>query len=250
MTTRILLVDDDPELRTLLCDYLGRHGIEVSMLHGAGALPQRLESDRPDVIVLDVLMPVVDGLTALARLRAAGDDIPVILLTGRSDDVDRIVGLEMGADDYISKPFNPRELIARVEAILRRRRAVPSPAAPERREPFRFGRFTLDFQSRSLSGAAHRSLILSASEFALLKIFVNHAMRTLTRERLIELLYGPDGEHTDRGIDVQVWRLRQILEANPSAPRLIQTVRGRGYVFVPDGEQNAQQPQQQQQQFA
>ena len=143
MTTRILLVDDDLELRTLLRDYLGRQGIEVAMLHDAGTLQQRLERERPDVVVLDVLMPGVDGLTALGRLRASGDDIPVILLTGRSDDVDRIVGLEMGADDYISKPFNPRELVARVEAILRRRRAVPSPTAPEQRKPFAFGRFKL-----------------------------------------------------------------------------------------------------------
>ena len=131
MTTRILHVDDDLELRTLLCDYLGRQGIEVSTLHDAGTLQQRLERERPDVVVLDVLMPGVDGLTALGRLRTSGDDIPVILLTGRSDDVDRIIGLEMGADDYISKPFNPRELVARVEAILRRRRAVPSPSAPD-----------------------------------------------------------------------------------------------------------------------
>jgi two-component system, OmpR family, phosphate regulon response regulator OmpR len=239
MTTRILLVDDDLDLRSLLCEYLGRQGIKVTALHDAGMLPQQLDHERPDAIVLDVLMPGVDGLTALGRLRAAGDDIPVIMLTGRNDDVDRIIGLEMGADDYISKPFNPRELIARVEAILRRRRALPAPAAPEQRLPFQFGRFTLDFQSRTLS-AANRSIILSATEFALLKVFVNHAMRTLTRERLIGLLHGAEGEHTDRGVDVQVWRLRQILETNPSAPRLIQTVRGRGYVFVPDGEQHAQ----------
>ncbi len=240
MTTRILLVDDDPELRTLLCDYLRRQGIEISTLHDAGALQQWLERDRPDVIVLDVLMPGVDGLTALGRLRASGNDIPVVLLTGRSDDIDRIVGLEMGADDYIGKPFNPRELIARVEAILRRRRVPFSPAALEHREPFRFGRFTLDFESRTLK-AADRSQILSATEFAMLKVFINHAMRTLTRERLIDLLYGPEDEHTDRGVDVQVWRLRQILETNPSSPRLIQTVRGRGYVFVPDGEQRVPQ---------
>ncbi|WP_144155835.1 response regulator [Paraburkholderia sp. BCC1885] len=243
MTTRILLVDDDPELRTLLCDYLARQGIAVSTLHDAGALQQRLDHERADVVVLDVQMPGVDGLTALGRLRAAGDDIPVILLSGRSDDVDRIVGLEMGADDYISKPFNPRELVARVEATLRRRRAVPLPTAPEQRTPFAFGCCKLDFQTRTLT-IDSRTLILSATEFALLKVFINHSMRTLTRNRLIELLYGPEGERTDRGVDVQVWRLRQVLEANPSSPRILQTVRGRGYVFVPDGEQPAtrQQP--------
>jgi two-component system phosphate regulon response regulator OmpR len=242
MTTRILLVDDDLELRTLLCDYLGRQGIEVSTLHDAGTLQQRLERERPDVVVLDVLMPGVDGLTALGRLRTSGDEIPVILLTGRSDDVDRIVGLEMGADDYISKPFNPRELVARVEAILRRRRAVPSPAAPEQRKPFAFGRFKLDFQSRTLS-IDNRMLILSATEFALLKVFVNHSMRTLTRDRFAHLPGRTGVRSSDRGVDVQVWRLRQVLETNPSAPRLIQTVRGRGYVFVPDGEQHTAQRQ-------
>jgi two-component system phosphate regulon response regulator OmpR len=155
--------------------------------------------------------------------------------------VDRIVGLELGADDYLGKPFNPRELLARVQAVLRRRRTVPSAAAPEQREPFSFGRFTLDFQSRTLQQEG-KPIMLSGSEFALLKIFVNHPMRTLTRERLLELLHGPEYDGTDRGIDVQVWRLRRILESDPSTPRFIQTVRGRGYVFVPDGEQGSHAP--------
>ncbi|AIO59098.1 hypothetical protein BO06_2280 [Burkholderia mallei] len=230
MTTQILIVDDDQELRDLLRDYLVRQGIEVSVLHDAASLEKRLERERPDLIVLDLMMPGVDGLTALRQLRAAGDDIPVIMLTARADDVDRIVGLELGADDYLGKPFNPRELLARAQAVLRRRRASPSAAAPEQREPYAFGRFVLDFQARTLS----------SSEFALLKIFVNHALRTLTRERLLELLHGPEYDGTDRGIDVQVWRLRRILETDPSTPRFIQTVRGRGYVFVPNGEAHAQ----------
>lgn len=237
MPTQILVVDDDAELRDLLRDYLVRQGIEVSVLHDAASLERRLERERPDLIVLDLMMPGVDGLTALRKLRATGDDIPVIMLTARADDVDRIVGLELGADDYLGKPFNPRELLARVQAVLRRRRTIPS-AAPEQREPFAFGRFELDFQARMLN-LEGRPLTLSGSEFALLKIFVNHPMRTLTRERLLELLHGPEYDGTDRGIDVQVWRLRRILESDPSAPRFIQTVRGRGYVFVPNGEPNA-----------
>jgi len=237
MATQILIVDDDAELRDLLRDYLVRQGIEVSVLHDAATLERRLERERPDLIVLDLMMPGVDGLTALRKLRASGDDIPVIMLTARADDVDRIVGLELGADDYLGKPFNPRELLARVQAVLRRRRTVPS-AAPEQREPFAFGRFVLDFESRTLSMDG-RPLTLSGSEFALLKIFINHPMRTLTRERLLELLHGPEYDGTDRGIDVQVWRLRRILETDPSAPRFVQTVRGRGYVFVPNGEPNA-----------
>ncbi|MGN6668426.1 MAG: response regulator [Trinickia sp.] len=237
MATQILVVDDDAELRDLLRDYLVRQGIEVSVLHDAASLERRLERERPDLIVLDLMMPGVDGLTALRKLRATGDDIPVIMLTARADDVDRIVGLELGADDYLGKPFNPRELLARVQAVLRRRRTIPS-AAPEQREPFGFGRFQLDFQARTLN-LEGRPLTLSGSEFALLKIFVNHPMRTLTRERLLELLHGPEYDGTDRGIDVQVWRLRRILESDPSTPRFIQTVRGRGYVFVPNGEPNA-----------
>ena len=237
MATQILIVDDDAELRDLLRDYLVRQGIEVSVLHDAATLERRLERERPDLIVLDLMMPGVDGLTALRKLRASGDDIPVIMLTARADDVDRIVGLELGADDYLGKPFNPRELLARVQAVLRRRRTVPS-AAPEQREPFAFGRFVLDFASRTLTMDG-RPLTLSGSEFALLKIFINHPMRTLTRERLLELLHGPEYDGTDRGIDVQVWRLRRILETDPSAPRFVQTVRGRGYVIVPNGEPNA-----------
>ena len=237
MATQILVVDDDAELRDLLREYLVRQGIEVSVLHDAATLERRLERERPDLIVLDLMMPGVDGLTALRKLRATGDDIPVIMLTARADDVDRIVGLELGADDYLGKPFNPRELLARVQAVLRRRRTIPS-AAPEQREPFAFGRFQLDFQSRTLNQEG-RPLTLSGSEFALLKIFVNHPMRTLTRERLLELLHGPEYDGTDRGIDVQVWRLRRILETDPSTPRFIQTVRGRGYVFVPNGDPHA-----------
>lgn len=237
MATQILIVDDDAELRDLLRDYLVRQGIEVSVLHDAANLERRLERERPDLIVLDLMMPGVDGLTALRKLRASGDDIPVIMLTARADDVDRIVGLELGADDYLGKPFNPRELLARVQAVLRRRRTVPS-AAPEQREPLAFGRFVLDFETRTLQ-MDDRPVTLSGSEFALLKIFVNHPMRTLTRERLLELLHGPEYDGTDRGIDVQVWRLRRILESDPSMPRFVQTVRGRGYVFVPNGEPNA-----------
>ena len=198
MATQILIIDDDPELRDLLRDYLTRQGIEVSVLHGATALERRLELERPDLIVLDLMMPGVDGLTALRHLRATGDDIPVIMLTARADDVDRIVGLELGADDYLGKPFNPRELLARIQAVLRRRRTVPS-AAPEQREPYAFGRFVLDFQTRSLLQEGE-PVQLSGSEFALLKIFVNYALRTLTRERLLELLHGPEYDGTDRGI--------------------------------------------------
>ncbi|SDH33925.1 response regulator [Paraburkholderia phenazinium] len=233
MAIQILVVDDDADLRDLLRTYLSNSGFEVSVLHGASSLERRLERERPDLIVLDLMMSDIDGLTALRKLRATGDDLPVIILTAKSDDVDKIVGLELGADDFLGKPFNPRELLARIQAVLRRR-TTPAAAAPEQREPFSFGRFTLDFQSRTLSQQG-RPVTLADSVFALLKIFVDHPLHALNRERLLELLHGPEYDGTDRGIDVQVWRLRRILEADPSAPRIIQTVRGRGYMFVPDG---------------
>jgi two-component system phosphate regulon response regulator OmpR len=236
MTTRLLLVNDDSEMRELLGAYLKNKGIEVSVLSDADSLETKLECDRPDIVVLDVLMPGVDGLTALARLREAGNDIPIIMLAARNDEVDRIMGLEMGADDYIGKPFNPRELLARVKAILRRCDALSLTSMPEHREPFRFGGYRFDFQSRTLK-KGEQLIKLSTGEFALLNIFVNHPLRTLTRDHLIGLMHGPEGGHSERGMDVCVWRLRKILEADSSAPRLIQTVRGRGYVFVPDAEE-------------
>jgi two-component system phosphate regulon response regulator OmpR len=238
MATQILVVDDDVDLRDLLRHYLVSLGIEVSVLHDAGSLERRLARKRPDLIVLDLMMPGVDGLTALRNLRAPGDDIPVIILTARTDGSDRIVGLELGADDYLGKPFNPRELLARTYAVLRRRGTSPLAPDPEQREPLSFGGFTVDFQSHTLLFES-KPRNMPASEFALLKVFVSHPMHTMTRERLLELLHGRQYDGTDRGIDVQVWRLRRILETNPSAPRFIQTVRGRGYVFVPDGEEHA-----------
>ncbi|SOE99751.1 two-component system, OmpR family, phosphate regulon response regulator OmpR [Burkholderia sp. OK233] len=235
MTTQILVVDDDVELLGSLADFLGREGMAVSVLHEVKSLGEHIERNPPDLIVLDQIMHGVNGLAALSTLRAAGNTVPVILASG-PDDMDRIVGLEMGADDCIGKPFNPRELLARMRAVLRRRTLSASAAAREKHEVVGFGPFTLDLQLRTLQTENNR-LTLSAGEFALLKIFVSHPMRTLTRERLLELLHGPEDDHTGRGVDVQVWRLRRILEADPSAPRFIQTVRSHGYVFVPDDAQ-------------
>ncbi|MFL9867749.1 response regulator [Paraburkholderia fungorum] len=238
MTTQILVVDDDVELLGSLAAFLGREGMAVSVLHEVRSLGEHIERDPPDLIVLDQIMQGVNGLAALTKLRAAGNTVPVILTSG-ADDMDRIVGLEMGADDCIGKPFNPRELLARMRAVLRRQ-TLPAPGTA-REEPavVGIGPFTLDLQLRTLIMENNRRLTLSAGEFALLKVFVNNPMRTLTRERLLELLHGPEDDHTDRGVDVQVWRLRRILETNPSSPRFIQTVRSHGYVFVPDGAQQS-----------
>ena len=210
--------------------------MEVSVLHDAATLEKRLERERPDLIVLDLMMPGVDGLTALRQLRAAGDDIP--------DHADRACGRRRPHRRASRRGRLPRQAVQPARtARARAGRAAPPPrdavgGGARTREPFAFGRFVLDFQARTLS-VDGKPATLSSSEFALLKIFVNHALRTLTRERLLELLHG-EYDGTDRGIDVQVWRLRRILETDPSTPRFIQTVRGRGYVFVPDGEAHAQ----------
>jgi two-component system phosphate regulon response regulator OmpR len=234
MATQILVVNDDAEPPDLLCGYLASRGFEVSMLRDAGSLQHRRRRDRPDLIVLDVLMRGVNGLTALRTLRAAGDEIPVIMLNARVDEMDRIAGLELGADDCLSKPCNPRELVARIQSVLRPCGKPLSTATPQKRASLAFGSFTLDFQSRTLSVEC-RSFRLSDREFTLLNIFVNSPMCTFNRERLLTLLHGPKCLAADRGIDVQVWRLRRLLETDPSMPRFIQTVRGHGYVFVPNG---------------
>ncbi|PRY05803.1 response regulator [Paraburkholderia sp. BL25I1N1] len=238
---QVLLVDDDADLRDLLRTFFQQRGIEMSVLHDANHLARRLERERPSIIVLDLMMPGIDGLSALKQLRANGDTIPVIMLTARADDVDRVVGLELGADDYLGKPFMPQELLARIHAVLRRH-AQPAPAATtpvEKREALRFGRFRLDFASRTLF-RDDEPLKLTGSEYALLEVLALYPMETLSRSKLVDLLHGPYSEVTERGIDVPVWRLRRLLEEDPANPRLIQTIRGTGYMFVPGGSDDDQ----------
>jgi DNA-binding response OmpR family regulator len=231
--TRILLVDDDAALRDLLQAFFDERSLAVTFRQDAHELNQVVMRERPSIIVLDLMMPGIDGLTALSRLRADGDNTPVIMLTARADDIDRVVGLEMGADDYLGKPFMPRELLARIHAVLRRQGAGRS-ASPttQRCEPVRFGRFELDFDSRTLTrdGEPQR---LTNSELRLLNVLVRHPMETLSRARLLTLWYGTHSDVTERGIDVPIWRLRQLIEEDPSQPRIIQTMRGIGYMFVP-----------------
>ncbi|MGF6773386.1 two-component system phosphate regulon response regulator OmpR [Paraburkholderia sp. GAS199] len=229
---QVLLVDDDADLRDLLRTFFQQRGIEMSVLHDANHLAARLERERPSIIVLDLMMPGVDGLSALRQLRASGDMIPVVMLTARADGVDRVIGLELGADDYLGKPFMPQELLARIHAVLRRH-AQPAAAAPvERREALRFGRFRLDFATRTLF-RDEAPLKLTGSEYALLEVLAQHPMETLSRSKLVDLLHGPYADVTERGIDVPVWRLRRLLEDDPANPRRIQTIRGIGYMFVP-----------------
>jgi len=231
MSTSVLIVDDDPAVRDLLRRFFNAQGIDVSVLHDGGGLRRRLTLERPSIVVLDIMMPDIDGLRALRDLRAAGEDIPVIFVTGCDSVPQKIAGLQSGADDYLAKPFDPRELLARIEAVLRRRASAPSRSEPAPRE--RFGRFEVDFVTRSLSSGGER-IALRDSEFALLKVFIKHPYKVLSRVLIHDLVHRDDLPFRDRGLDVPIWRLRRLIEDDPSHPRHVQTVRGQGYVFVPD----------------
>ncbi|MFK2879075.1 osmolarity response regulator transcription factor OmpR [Rhodanobacter hydrolyticus] len=233
-TPYILVVDDDLRLRDLLERYLAQQGFHVRGAAHAAAMHRELAMHHVDLIVLDLMLPDGDGLELCRVLRAQGMDMPVIMLTAKGDEVDRIVGLEIGADDYLSKPCNPRELVARIRAVLRRRPRAPAGAPQAEREPVYFGRFSFDPASRQLRDG-DESVKLTSGEFAVLAVLVDHPYETLSRERLIALARGRDHESFDRSIDVMVSRLRRCLEDDPRRPRWLQTVWGKGYVFVPDG---------------
>ena len=228
---KILVVDDDARIRDLLKRYLAQEGFDVLLAEDGKSLNRVMMRETPDLIVLD---PGEDGLSICRRLRAANDLTPVIMLTAKGEDVDRIVGLEVGADDYLGKPFNPRELLARIHAVLRRRPVPEVPGAPSvDQEVVRFGHFSFDLGARTLHKGAE-ALTLTTGEFAMLKALVRHPRTPLSREKLAQLSRGREFEPFDRSLDVQVSRLRKLIEADPSNPRMIQTVWGVGYVFVPE----------------
>jgi DNA-binding response OmpR family regulator len=230
---KILVVDDDVRLRDLLTRYLGEQGFQVASLADAREIDKKLQRDPPHLIVLDLMLPGEDGLSVCRRLRGAGETVPIIMLTAKGEEVDRIVGLEMGADDYLPKPFNPRELVARIHAVLRRQLDRLAPGAPGDEGSVPFGPFALDLSARALLRDG-TSIALTTGEFALLKVFVQHPRQPLAREKLMMLARGRDHEVFDRAIDVQVSRLRKLIEPDPANPRFIQTVWGFGYVYVPD----------------
>lgn len=231
---RLIVVDDDGRIRDLLRRYLSQEGFEVLLAEDARALDRLLLRDHADLIVLDLMLPGEDGLSVCRRLRARQDTTPIIMLTAKGDDVDRIVGLEIGADDYLAKPFNPRELLARVNAVLRRRPAREAPGAPAPLgEKVHFGPFEFDLALRQLTRGGD-ALALTTGEFAMLKALVRHPRQPLSRDKLAQLARGREFEPFDRSLDVQISRLRKILEHDPAQPRFIQTVWGVGYVFVPD----------------
>jgi DNA-binding response OmpR family regulator len=231
---KILVVDDDVRLRDLLTRYLTEQGFQVSALPDTTQLDKRLQRNPAHLVVLDLMLPGEDGLAACRRLRAAGETVPIIMLTAKGEDVDRIVGLEMGADDYLPKPFNPRELVARIHAVLRRHGERPAPGAPVSEGRLPFGGHTLDLAARTLERDGEVKT-LTTGEFSLISVFVHHPRKPLAREKLMLLARGRDHEVFDRAIDVQVSRLRKLVEPDPSAPRYIQTVWGFGYVYVPEG---------------
>lgn len=231
---RVLVVDDDVRIRDLLRRYLTQEGFEVFLAEDAQALRRVLLRESIDLIVLDLMLPGEDGLSVCRRLRAERNALPVIMLTAKAEDVDRIVGLEVGADDYLPKPFNPRELLARIHAVLRRRPAEESPGAPGKEsEVVNFGPFEFDLSLRRLERNGQQ-ISLTTGEFSMLKALVRHPRQPLSRDRLAHMARGREFEPFDRSLDVQISRLRKMLEPDPSQPRYIQTVWGVGYVFVPD----------------
>ncbi len=234
--SKVLVVDDDVRLRDLLRRYLTEQGFNVVVAENAVAMNKLWIRERFDLLVLDLMLPGEDGLAICRRLRGAGDNTPIIMLTAKGDEVDRIIGLEMGADDYLPKPFNPRELVARINAVLRRKAPDEVPGAPsETTQIFEFGSFTLDLSTRSLKKNGE-TVNLTTGEFSVLKVFARHARQPLSREKLMELARGREYEVFDRSLDVQISRLRKLIEIDPTNPQYIQTVWGLGYVFIPDGQ--------------
>ena len=232
---KILVVDDDLRLRQLLERYLADQGFTVRAVPDGEAMDRALARELYDLLVLDLMLPGEDGLAICRRLRGKQDTLPIIMLTAKGDEVDRIVGLELGADDYLPKPFNPRELVARIHAVLRRRVAPPPPGAPALvDEPISFGPVTVNLATRELIREGVTTL-LTTGEFSLLKVLLEHPRQPMSRDKLTELARGREYEAFDRAIDVQMSRLRKLVEEDAAKPRYLQTVWGFGYVFVPDG---------------
>lgn len=229
---RVLIVDDDPAIRQMLSEYLGEHGYEVAVAASGAAMRAELERARPAVVLLDIGLPGEDGLT-LARFLRERYELGIIMVTGADEVVDRVAGLEVGADDYIAKPFDPRELRARIKSVLRRLQGKSTPEAKAAREMAAIGACTLNLRSRELRDGKGREVPITAMEFALLKAFLEHPNQVLSRDQLLNLTRNREWEPFDRSIDIRIARLRRKIEENPDRPRSIKTVRGAGYMFIP-----------------
>jgi two-component system OmpR family response regulator len=237
-TPHILVVDDDREIRDLLTKFLMRHGLRVSAARDGAEMAKILDERRIDLIVLDLMLPGEDGLTLCRRLRESKSPVPIIMLTAMGEDTDRIVGLEMGADDYLPKPFNPRELLARIKAVLRRAQVAEESAAERSGTRIGFLGWTLDLASRDLHSPDGVMVALSAGEFGLLQVFVDHPRRVLSRDQLLDFARGRSAVPFDRSIDIQVSRLRRRIGDDAKDPQIIKTVRGGGYLFTPEVERS------------
>ena len=235
----VLVVDDDPAIREMLADYFGSHGFVVAQAEDGASMRAEIERAAPDVVLLDLRLPREDGLT-LARYLRERYDVGIIMVTGSGEVVDRIVGLEVGADDYVTKPFDPRELLARVKSVLRRTQSRPAAEAPVAANPqaerVRFGRCQLDLGSRQLFDAGGQEIPITSMEFDLLKVFADHPGKALSRDRILTLTKNREWDPYDRSIDIRIARLRRKVEADPENPRTIRTVRSVGYMFVPGTE--------------
>ncbi len=230
-TDHILIVDDDAEIRQLLGTYLQKNGYQTTVAADGRSMSAALARSHVDLIVLDLMLPGEDGLTLCRKLRA-DSDTPVIMLTARGEETDRIVGLEMGADDYLPKPFSPRELLARIKSVLRRYRSLPLNLRADDGREIDFAGWRLDSIARHLVSPEGVVTSLSGAEFQLLKVFLSHPNHVLTRDQLMMLSKGHEADPMDRSIDIQVSRLRQRLREDPAEPKIIKTVRGEGYVLA------------------
>jgi two-component system OmpR family response regulator len=228
--TRALIVDDDKEICALLCSYLADFGIEARGVHDGAAMRRAITEQAPDVIILDLMLPGEDGLTLCRQLRANGN-VPVIMLTARGEPADRVVGLELGADDYVVKPFDPRELVARVHTVLRRARGDAGLGSGGESERISFEGWTLDVGTRQLTTPRQVVVPLSNAEFRLLWTFIERPRRVLNRDQLMDAARGTSSTAYDRSIDLLVSRLRQKLDDDPRDPKLLKTIRGEGYLF-------------------
>mgnify|MGYP006146154727 FL=1 len=232
-STHILVVDDHSEIRDLLKRFLEQHGLRVSCARDGKEMKRLLEEREFDLLVLDLMMPGEDGLTLCRELRAKSS-LPIIMLTAMGEETDRIIGLEMGADDYLAKPFNPRELLARIKAVMRRTQVEPQPAPETLTRDLRFDRWLLDINRRELVDEEGVGLSLSTAEFDLLRVFLERPQRVLSRDQLLDLARGREAVAFDRAIDTLVSRLRRKLERDPKNPELIKTIWGGGYLFAAD----------------
>ena len=227
----LLIVDDDKEIRNLLTDYLEQADYRVTAVGDGKAMRRVLEANRIDLVILDLMLPGEDGLTLCRELRSK-TNLPVLMLTARGDEVDRIIGLEMGADDYLAKPFNPRELLARIKSVVRRAQALPTNMESDKVHTLRFAGWTLDIATRNITAEDGLVVPLSGAEYRLLRVFLDHPQNVLAREQLLELANGREAILFDRSIDVLVGRLRKRLRDDSREPVLIKTVRGEGYVLA------------------